>query len=197
MSRRWTRSLRGVAYSVALLLSGAGLLTGGIVASGPAYADSLCGAPANTLGINYCGTGVPITKANLPSSTCSYFDCIENFNSGTGYMVECKDGGVSLGGGKPGACANHGGTAKQAYLAASTAPATTAPPPTVASATTSPPSTTSAPTTTAAPATAAASGPLPTTGVGPGVAVAMVAGAALLIVGGIGLVVPRWRRRRT
>jgi hypothetical protein len=42
---------------------------------------------------------------------CSYFDCIDNFWNGKGYMMQCQDGMVSMSGGRPGSCSYHGATA--------------------------------------------------------------------------------------
>lgn len=68
---------------------------------------SLCGAPSNPDGYTYCGTGSLIYSPD--SNVCDYFNCIDNFSNGTGYMVECRDGTVSMSGGKRGACSYHGG----------------------------------------------------------------------------------------
>jgi hypothetical protein len=64
-------------------------------------APSLCGAPANPYGYNFCGRGSLIT--NPASDVCVYFDCIPNFDNGTGYMVECHDAMYSMSGGRQGA----------------------------------------------------------------------------------------------
>jgi hypothetical protein len=70
-------------------------------------AVSTCGAPANPYNLNLCGRGHLVYDP--PSDVCGYFDCIENFPNGTGYMVECNDHMYSMSGGRPGACSYHGG----------------------------------------------------------------------------------------
>jgi hypothetical protein len=42
-------------------------------------------------------------------SFCDTHQCIDNFDNGTGYIVECNDGEWSHSGGRPGACSYHGG----------------------------------------------------------------------------------------
>lgn len=42
-------------------------------------------------------------------SFCDTHDCIDNFDNGTGYIVECNDGEWSHSGGRSGACSYHGG----------------------------------------------------------------------------------------
>jgi hypothetical protein len=71
-----------------------------------AAAKSLCGAPANPLGYNFCG-GTPVAAPD--PSVCSYFACIASFWNGRGYMAECNDGSFSMSGGIQGACSRHGG----------------------------------------------------------------------------------------
>lgn len=68
---------------------------------------TLCGAPPNPDGYNFCGRGglVYLPAANV----CRYFDCIRNFSKGTGYMVECRDVVYSMSGGRSGVCASRGG----------------------------------------------------------------------------------------
>jgi hypothetical protein len=61
-------------------------------------APSLCEAPANPYGYNFCGRGGRIT--NPAPDVCAYFDCIANFENGTGYMVECHDAMYSMSGGR-------------------------------------------------------------------------------------------------
>lgn len=72
-----------------------------------AAATGLCGAPPNPYGYNYCGAGA--TETSPPADICQYFSCIPNFDNGTGYMEECRDGVVSMSGGLRGACSHHGG----------------------------------------------------------------------------------------
>jgi hypothetical protein len=42
---------------------------------------------------------------------CDTHSCIDNFDDGTGYVVQCADGKWSHSGGRPGACSWHGGEA--------------------------------------------------------------------------------------
>lgn len=49
------------------------------------------------------------------ADTCSYFNCIDNFGNGTGYMEECNDGTYSMSGGHRGACSHHGGEQRPVY----------------------------------------------------------------------------------
>jgi hypothetical protein len=76
-------------------------------------APSLCGAPANPYGYNFCGRGSLIT--NPAPDVCVYFDCIPNFDNGTGYMVECHDAMYSMSGGRQGACSYHDGVWRPVY----------------------------------------------------------------------------------
>jgi hypothetical protein len=73
----------------------------------------LCGAPANPYGYNFCGRGSLIT--NPAPDVCVYFDCIPNFDNGTGYMVECHDAMYSMSGGRQGACSYHDGVWRPVY----------------------------------------------------------------------------------
>ncbi len=75
---------------------------------------SLCGAPVNPFGYNFCGRGGYIYNAN-PARVCSYFNCIANFGVSKGYMIECKDGTYSTAGGRPGRCSDHGGQLRPVY----------------------------------------------------------------------------------
>jgi len=68
---------------------------------------SLCGAPDNPYGYNFCGRGSHVYRP--PAGICSYFACIQNFDNGVGYMEECQDGMYSMSGGRQGACSYHGG----------------------------------------------------------------------------------------
>ena len=72
-----------------------------------AQQKSTCGAPSNPYGYNFCGNGGYITSP--ASDVCSYFNCIDNFSNGRGYMVECNDGTYSMSGGIRGACSYHHG----------------------------------------------------------------------------------------
>lgn len=75
-------------------------------------ADTLCGAPQNPDGYNFCGGS---TISDPDSNVCEYFDCIDNFSNGKGYMVECSDGTYSMSGGRRGACSDHGGEQQDVY----------------------------------------------------------------------------------
>lgn len=74
---------------------------------------SLCGAPSNPYGYNFCGRGGYVT--NPPQDICSYFNCIPNFWNGVGYMEECHDATYSMSGGRRGACSYHGGELRPVY----------------------------------------------------------------------------------
>ncbi|MFK4242455.1 hypothetical protein ACI2KV_06215 [Micromonospora chokoriensis] len=65
-----------------------------------------CGAPENPLGYDFCG-GTRIRKP--AAEVCDWFDCVPQFWAGRGYLVQCRDGSVSLAGGQPKACADHQG----------------------------------------------------------------------------------------
>ena len=75
---------------------------------------SLCGAPQNPFGYNFCGRGGYIYNAN-PTAVCSYFNCIANFGKSAGYMIECNDDTYSTAGGKRGACSDHSGVRRPVY----------------------------------------------------------------------------------
>lgn len=82
-----------------------------VVASGTASPTATepggCGAPVNPYGYTYCGTG---TCVYTPAAgVCTWFSCIGYFAHGTGYLVQCHDGMVSMSGGHRGACSYHGG----------------------------------------------------------------------------------------
>ena len=89
--------------------------TGMPITPPPPPGGALCGAPANPYGLNYCGTGALITKAQVPADICTYFSCIgsapsnDSFWRGLGYLEVCNDGDISLSGGRSGACSSHGG----------------------------------------------------------------------------------------
>lgn len=76
-------------------------------------ASGLCGAPSNPDGYTYCTTGSLIYSPD--SNTCDYFSCIDNFSNGKGYMEECKDGMVSMSGGRSGSCSYHDGNKQPVY----------------------------------------------------------------------------------
>jgi hypothetical protein len=75
-------------------------------------APSLCGAPANPYGYNFCGGA---TISNPPSDICSYLSCIANFWNGRGYIEQCNDGKFSKSGGIQGSCSYHGGNRRPLY----------------------------------------------------------------------------------
>ncbi|WP_229399585.1 hypothetical protein [Micromonospora okii] len=68
--------------------------------------DRLCGAPTNPFGYDYCG-GSRIRTPDV--RVCDFFDCGQDFWAGRGYLVQCRDGSVSLTGGRAGVCAGHDG----------------------------------------------------------------------------------------
>jgi hypothetical protein len=74
---------------------------------------STCGAPANPYGYNFCGVGMYVYGP--ATGTCQYFNCIDNFPDGHGYMVECNDGTFSMSGGIDGACSDHNGVERPVY----------------------------------------------------------------------------------
>ncbi|MFU8870432.1 hypothetical protein [Micromonospora sp. SL4-19] len=65
-----------------------------------------CGAPANPYGYDFCG-GSRIRKP--ARGVCDWFDCVPGFWSGEGWLVQCRDGMVSLTGGERDACTDHRG----------------------------------------------------------------------------------------
>ncbi|MET8308410.1 hypothetical protein [Micromonospora sp. NPDC005173] len=68
--------------------------------------DQRCGAPENPLGYDFCGG----TRIRRPATeVCDWFDCVPQFWSGRGYLVQCRDGSVSLNGGRSNACTEHRG----------------------------------------------------------------------------------------
>ncbi|WP_320064978.1 hypothetical protein [Micromonospora sp. RTGN7] len=75
-------------------------------ASPTAKRDGLCGAPANPFGYDYCG-GSRIRRPDV--RVCDVFDCGQDFWAGKGYLVQCRDGALSLTGGRSDVCATHDG----------------------------------------------------------------------------------------
>ncbi|MET8322892.1 hypothetical protein [Micromonospora sp. NPDC005189] len=68
--------------------------------------DPRCGAPENPLGYDFCGG----TRIRRPATeVCDWFDCVPQFWAGRGYLVQCRDGSVSLTGGRSNACVEHRG----------------------------------------------------------------------------------------
>ena len=74
---------------------------------------SLCGAPSNPYGYNFCNRGSLIYS--YAPDVCSYFSCIASFANGTGFMTSCQDGTYSMSGGNRGACSRHGGEAQAVF----------------------------------------------------------------------------------
>ncbi|MBQ0903119.1 hypothetical protein [Micromonospora sp. U21] len=71
-----------------------------------AAGDPRCGAPVNPLGYDFC-SGTRIRRPAV--EVCDWFDCVPQFWAGRGYLVQCRDGSVSLTGGRSNACAEHRG----------------------------------------------------------------------------------------
>jgi hypothetical protein len=71
------------------------------------------GVNCNPWGYNFSPPGNLIY--NPPSAFCNYFNCIANFSTGTGYVVECQDLTFSKTGGVPGSCSQDGGNLRPLY----------------------------------------------------------------------------------
>ncbi|WP_370464094.1 hypothetical protein [Micromonospora sp. AP08] len=69
-------------------------------------AERRCGAPANPYGYDFCG-GERIRKP--AAGICDWFECAPGFWSGRGWLVQCRDGAVSLTGGQRESCAANQG----------------------------------------------------------------------------------------
>ncbi|MGW9193022.1 hypothetical protein [Micromonospora chersina] len=69
-------------------------------------AERRCGAPANPYGYDFCG-GQRIRKPAV--GICDWFECAPGFWSGRGWLVQCRDGAVSLTGGQRESCAANQG----------------------------------------------------------------------------------------
>lgn len=82
------------------------------VASTATATPKPCASPCNPWGYNF-SKGSYIY--NPPSDFCSYFDCIQSFWNGSGYVMECKDAMYSLSGGRSGSCSHHGGNWRPLY----------------------------------------------------------------------------------
>ncbi|MEV0426511.1 hypothetical protein [Micromonospora sp. NPDC050495] len=65
-----------------------------------------CGAPANPFGYDFCG-GDRIRRPDR--DVCDWFDCAPGFWSGRGWLVQCRDGSISLSGGQRDSCARNDG----------------------------------------------------------------------------------------
>jgi hypothetical protein len=76
-------------------------------------APDTCGGPANPDGYTLCPGGSLISSPD--SNVCDYFDCVANFQSGRGYMVECGDGTYAMSEGRHGGCSDHGGVEQPVY----------------------------------------------------------------------------------
>ncbi|MFG2058616.1 hypothetical protein ACGFI9_31785 [Micromonospora sp. NPDC048930] len=69
-------------------------------------AERRCGAPVNPYGYDFCGG----SRIRRPAKgVCDWFDCVPGFWSGRGWLVQCRDGTVSLTGGQRDACADNEG----------------------------------------------------------------------------------------
>ncbi|MEH0824062.1 MULTISPECIES: hypothetical protein [unclassified Micromonospora] len=75
-------------------------------------AERRCGAPANPIGYDFCA-GKRVRKPD--HRICDWFDCAQDFWSGRGYLVQCRDGAVSLTGGRRDACAGHRGVRRTVF----------------------------------------------------------------------------------
>ncbi|MER7889255.1 hypothetical protein ABTX15_05470 [Micromonospora sp. NPDC094482] len=75
-------------------------------------AEQRCGAPANPMGYDFCG-GNRIRKPAV--EICDHFDCAQEFWAGRGYLVQCRDGVLSLTGGRRDACAEHRGVRRTVW----------------------------------------------------------------------------------
>jgi hypothetical protein len=73
--------------------------------------DAAAYASSHDLGPDDTVTAAPGDSVSF----CSSHDCIDNFDNGTGYIVECADGEWSHSGGRPGACSYHGGATDVTY----------------------------------------------------------------------------------
>lgn len=76
------------------------------------HTPNTCGGPANDDGYTFCNGSLVRHPA---ADVCDYFNCIENFWYGSGYMVECNDGRYSMTGGKNEACWDNGGVDRPVY----------------------------------------------------------------------------------
>ncbi|MGA8114687.1 MAG: hypothetical protein WCA46_13560, partial [Actinocatenispora sp.] len=83
------------------------------VVQAPGSDEGLCGAPNNPWDYNFCHRGGLIYQPD--AGFCSTFDCIETFEQGTGYVVQCQDGMFSHSGGKSGVCSYHDGEKRNLY----------------------------------------------------------------------------------
>ena len=78
----------------------------------PEPSQAPCGEPVNP----WCYDLFPgdlIT--NPPSNFCEYFECVDGFWSGAGYVIKCQDGMFSKTGGSREPCSDHGGVSQPLY----------------------------------------------------------------------------------
>ncbi|MGN9890256.1 hypothetical protein [Micromonospora sp. L31] len=75
-------------------------------------AERRCGAPTNPMRYDFCG-GERVRRPD--HRLCDFFDCAQNLWAGRGYLVQCKDGAVSLTGGRRDACAGHRGVRRTVF----------------------------------------------------------------------------------
>ncbi|MGC4894670.1 hypothetical protein [Micromonospora sp. DT31] len=69
-------------------------------------AERRCGAPTNPFGYDFCG-GQRIRRP--AAGVCDWFECVPDFWSGQGWLVQCRDGAISRTGGQRDVCAGHQG----------------------------------------------------------------------------------------
>lgn len=99
-------SARASTSAAAATAASAAATMAGPPAPTPNATPDLCGASTNPLGYGFCA-GDPIRKP--AAEVCDWFDCVPGFWAGRGYLVQCGNSSVSLAGGSPRACGQHGG----------------------------------------------------------------------------------------
>lgn len=78
----------------------------------PITPTPLCGSPPNP----WCYDLFPGELISTPPSDfCGYFECAQNFWTGTGYVVRCQNGSFSKTGGEQNACSANGGVSQPLY----------------------------------------------------------------------------------
>lgn len=99
------------------VLAGVLVLVCGCVALVTAHGEA--SATASCSGVNGNPWCYDFNPGNLiyspPGAFCSYFNCINNFLNGRGYVMECQDGMYSKSGGIQGSCSYHGGNWRPLY----------------------------------------------------------------------------------
>jgi hypothetical protein len=81
-------------------------LTSCVDGAAAASPTTLCGAPPNP----WCYDLFPGELIdNPPGNFCDYFECVENFWVGTGYVIRCGNDTYSKAGGTSDACSGNGG----------------------------------------------------------------------------------------